>query len=104
MVSRVTCVRGSPGAGGGGGGGGEVSVTDGAAAAAAAPAVGRSGERGCGRRLPRAAGGSADPPPARSHLRRPGAPAGRRLDPGRGPPAPASPLPLFPPPPRPAPA
>lgn len=61
MVSRVTCVRGSPGTERGGrqaagGGGGEVSVTDGAgdgagAAAAAVPGAGRSGAGGCGRRL-----------------------------------------------------
>lgn len=43
------------------------------------------------------------PPAPPAPPRRPGAPAGRCLDPGRGPPAPASPLPLLPSP-RPAPA
>uniref|UniRef100_A0A8C2Y814 Protein kinase cAMP-dependent type II regulatory subunit beta n=1 Tax=Coturnix japonica TaxID=93934 RepID=A0A8C2Y814_COTJA len=105
MVSRVTCVRGSPGAGGGGGGGGEVSVTDGAAAAA--PGVGRSGAR---LRPPPATSrgrqrGSAPPhprplPPAPpAPPRSSGAPAGRCLDPRpRTHPAPASlPFPCFPP-------
>lgn len=104
MVSRVTCARGSPGAGGGGGGGGEASVTDGAAAAASS--VGPRGERRCGGRCPpqiRA--------PARSHLRRrpplsrcPRASRGRASSPGCRPPAPGSspflllsPCPLPPP-------